>query len=132
MKGRKFMIFKREKNTWKVYKDKLGDKDLLVRVDTKMRKKKFLHTFYVAIPYMYNNKKSLPNEEELKKVNIIEDLIDNKIKNQNEEIIFVGCANFGGCSYLTYVSNKKIAWEKSIDIDGFDMMLGVYENDNMG
>lgn len=71
------MLFKKkEKGTWKVYQDILGDKPVSIRVDTSFVKNKYKHTFYVIIPYDYSRKKLFPNDMELKKSNHIEESIE--------------------------------------------------------
>ena len=132
-----FFNFKKKKEnetTWKVYQDKLGDKLMSVRVDTKYTHDLYSHTYYVQVKYCQVETNELPNNEFLQEVAQIEDKLLMVIGNVFENhIVYLGCATFGGSSYLTFASNLDVKWKDFIESQFKDEIeTGSYMNDNMG
>lgn len=119
---------------WKVYQDKLGDKLLSVRVNTKYAHDLYSHTYYVQIKYCQNETNELPSKEFLQEVAQIEDKLLKVIEKVFEDnIAYLGSATFGGSSYLTFASNLDVKWKDFIESQFENTVeAGCYMNDNMG
>ncbi|MFQ7798692.1 MAG: DUF695 domain-containing protein [Coprobacillus cateniformis] len=115
-------IKKKEKESWKVYQDMLGDQKLSVRVDTKYVNKNYNNTFYIQLKYSGEEVNDLPNKEFLNELAVLEERVLEMVKNTFEDnVVFLGTATFGGSSYITFASNLDIKWndyiKETIDTD---------------
>ncbi len=127
-------IKKKEKESWKVYQDMLGDQKLSVRVDTKYVNKNYNNTFYIQLKYSGEEVNDLPNKEFLNELAVLEERVLEMVKNTFEDnVVFLGTATFGGSSYITFASNLDIKWNDYIkETIDTDLITGIYPNDNMG
>lgn len=122
------------KNTWSTYQDMIGDKKLSVRVDTKYVGTTYLHTYYVQVKYSEETTIALPSKTFLMSVANLEDRINAVVQKVcGEKVVHLGCATFGGSSYIVYASNYDIKWLEMVsELIGEKVEGGTYLNDNMG
>lgn len=119
-----------KKNTWISYKDYIGEREMLVRVDTKYRDSHYKHTYIIS--YTYNNKHNLPSTDEIKKIYKLEDDNEKIINNIfNGQVVYLGTATFGGKFYLIYASNLQLKWNEFIKSTFNIDNSYVYFDDNM-
>lgn len=121
-------------NTWLTYQDMLGDKKLSVRVDAKYVGATYLHTYYVQVKYCEEATIDLPSRTFLTSIANLEDRINAAVQKVcGEKVVHLGCATFGGSSYILYASNYDIKWLGMVsELIGEKVEGGAYLNDNMG
>lgn len=121
-------------NTWSTYQDMLGDKKLSVRVDTKYVGTIFSHTYYIQAKYCDETTRFLPSKSFLADVARLEDRLNAALQKVcGEKVVHLGCATFGGSSYIVYASNYDIKWLEMVsELIGEKVEGGAYLNDNMG
>lgn len=121
-------------NTWLTYQDMLGDNKLSVRVDTKYVGATYLHTYYVQVKYSEETTIALPSRTFLTSIAKLEDRINVAVQKVcGEKVVHLGCATFGGSSYILYASNYDIKWLEMVsELIGEKVEGGAYLNDNMG
>lgn len=121
-------------NTWSTYQDMLGNKKLSVRVDTKYVGATYLHTYYVQVKYSEEVTTALPSKSFLVNVAKLEERINAVLQRVcGDKVVHLGCASFGGSSYILYASNYDIKWLEMVsELIGEKVEGGIYLNDNMG
>lgn len=131
-----FDLFKKDNSepTWIVYQDEIEGHKMSVRVDTQFVKKQFLHTYYIRVKYCEEDTNELPDSSFLEKVSLIEDnALDILEKICGNKVAYLGCATFGGSSYLTFASDYDIRWSDMLDAKlSYKVESGAYKGDRMG
>jgi hypothetical protein len=119
------------KKSWIFYKDKIGNADILVRVDTSFKKKQYKHTYIISINYR-NDYRSLPSTDELENIYKIEDSNGELITETFDEyVVYLGTISFKGKTYMIYASDLDINWKGFVESClEFDDSY-IYLNDNM-
>lgn len=121
-----------EKRNWIFYRDKIGCDDMIVRVDTSFKKKKYKHTYITSINYR-NEYRSLPSKDELEEIYRIEDSNEKSLKETfDNHVVYLGTASFRGKTYMIYASDLDINWKGFVEACLEADNSYVYLNDNMG
>lgn len=114
---------------WLSYQDEFQGYPIMVKVNITLLKINFLHTLYVKIPYLYNENKPFPDEQELAASKRVEEQIDRILK-LHDHIKFIGSAIYKGNISLLYVSDDYVKWLDLIKVNEA-VMVGKYEDDRM-
>lgn len=120
-----------KKKNWMFYKDKMGDDDMLVRVNTSFKNKRYKHTYILSINYR-DDYHSLPSPNELENIYRIENSNEVLINETfDKHVVYLGTASFRDKTYMVYASNLDINWkgfaQSCLEFDN----SYIYLNDNM-
>ncbi|MBO5745718.1 MAG: DUF695 domain-containing protein [Clostridia bacterium] len=120
--------------TWDYFYAELQGMEASVRVDTKYKDAKYKHTYYVKLVYSSEPTTELPDKYFLQDVYEIEKSLNYIISNMTKgKIVYLGCATFGGSSYLIYASDEGYKWPEILtQVIEYEIEGGCYPNDNMG
>ena len=118
-----------EKGTWSFRYDERDGQKYTVSVDTQYTKAKYKHTYSIQI----KNEEELPMREFLNKIYDFEDkLIEFTTKIADNQLVYLGYANFGKLVALFCASNHDIEWLDFIsEYFGYTVKGDAYIDDNM-